>query len=294
MVTSTYEPRSIIACIDGSAHTQSVLDAAIWSAQEMHAPIGLLHAHDQTSTDSPSDLSGNIGFGSREALLGELAKVDAMRNKLISEHGDVLLNEAKHYVESQMPTDALPTFKLHRHETLKDSIAHLQTDVQMVILGQKGTAEETLHEHIGSQLETAIRSAHQPVLVVTEQFSAPKTALYAYDNRSNTIQGLQWLAQQPLFRDVHIHLVYIADDTSANQETLRAAATKLKQNGLTVTAKLLQGNAKKDLTRYQQENTLDMMIMGAYGHSRLREFFMGSTTQTLLHDNQNSILMLRF
>lgn len=291
MTTSTFEPNSIIACIDGSEHTQAVLDAAIWSANELHAPIGLLHARDQTVDDSPRDYSGNIGFSSRENLLDELAKIDAVRNKLISEHGSVLLNEAKTYVSEHCEHKI---FKIHRHETLKDSISHLQADVQMVILGQKGTDEDTPNEHVGSQLETAIRSAHQPVMVVTEQFVPPKTALYAFDNRSNTTQGLQWLADHPMFTDTHIHIVYVAENNDANHETLRLAAVKLKRKGLTVTPILIEGNAKKDLIKYQKEHGLDMMIMGAYGHSRLHEFFMGSTTQTLLQNNQNSMLMLRF
>lgn len=296
MATSTYEPRSIIACIDGSEHTQAVLDAAIWGATELQAPIGLLHAHDKTSAGGPPDLSGNIGFGSRENLLEELAKVDAVRNKLISEHGEVLLAEAKSYLDEKLSEieNAPKTFKLHRHETLKDSIDHLQADVQMVILGQKGTDEDTPNEHVGSQLETAIRSAHQPVMVVTDKFTHPQSALYAFDNRSNTIQGLRWVAEHPMFTGMHIHIVYVAEDTDDNHETLRAAAAQLKQHGLTVTPILLQGSAKKDLIRYQKEQGLDMLIMGAYGHSRLREFFMGSTTQELLQNNQNSMLMMRF
>lgn len=296
MGISTYEARSIIACIDGSAHTQAVLDAAIWSAHELNAPIGLLHAHDKAAADLPNDLSGNIGFGSRESLLGELAKVDAMRNKLISEHGDVLLAEATNYVTEriQKDSDAPKTFKLHRHETLKDSISHLQSDVQLVILGQKGADEDTPNEHVGSQLETAIRSARQPVLVVTEQFTPPTSVLYAFDNRNNTLQGLDWLVKHPLFTDAHIHLVFVTEDTPENHDALQAASAKLKQRGLTVTPILIQGSAKRDLIRYQKEQGLDMLIMGAYGHSRLREFFMGSTTQELLQSNQNSILMLRF
>lgn len=291
MVTSTYEPNSIIACIDGSSHTQAVLDAAVWVAGELHTPVGLLHAHDKVSTDKPHDLSGNIGFGSNESLLNALAKVDAQRNKLISEHGDILLSEAKAYVDERVER---PVFKIHRHETLKDSISHLQADVQLVILGQKGADENTPNEHVGSQLETAIRSSHQPVLVVTENFKAPKSALFGFDNRSNAIQGLAWIAEHPLFTETHIHVVHIAEDTPQNHEKLRDSVVRLKQRGLTITPILLQGSAKKDLIRYQKEHNIDMLIMGAYGHSRLHEFFMGSTTQTLLQNNQNSILMMRF
>lgn len=293
---SNNEANSIIACVDGSAHTHAVLDAAIWGAKQLHAPIGLLHAHDRQTSISPHDYSGSLGFSGREHLLAELAKVDAERNTIMREHGKVLLNEAKDYMAEKFThsTHQPHIFLLHRQETLRESIKHLQDDVQLIVLGQKGEDGENPSEHVGSQLETAVRVAHCPALVVTEKFTMPKTALYAFDNRQNTLEGLKWLANHPMFTKTHIHLVFVADESEHNKEELRRAAAKLKQHGLTVTSKLVAGNAKTVLVDYQKQQDTDMLIMGAYGHSRLREFFMGSTTQHLLKNNLKSILMMRF
>lgn len=293
---SNNETNSIIACVDGSAHTHAVLDATLWCAKQLNAPIGLLHAHDRQATTSPHDYSGSLGFGSREHLLAELAKVDAERNTIMREHGKVLLSEAKSYLEEKYAHSPQQphVFLLHRQETLKDSIKHLQDDVQLIVLGQKGEDAENPREHVGSQLETAVRVAHCPALVVTENFTKPKTALYAFDNRQNTLAGLKWLAAHPMFTKTHIHMVFVADESEHNKEELRRAAAKLKQHGLNVTSKLVAGNAKNVLVDYQKQENTDMLIMGAYGHSRLREFFMGSTTQHLLKNNLKSILMMRF
>lgn len=291
MPTTTYAANSVIACIDGSVHTHAVLDAAIWSARQLNAPLGLLHAHDQVTCDDSHDYSGSIGFDSREHLLNELSQADADKNKLLREHGNLLLKEAKAYVKTRFSGEI---FKLHRHETLKDSIAHLQDDVQLIILGQNSAKESESKKSIGKQLETTIRASHHPIYIVADQFKMPTSVLYAFDNRSTTKQGLKWLANHPMFSKVHFHVVMVAENNIENEEAIRRAGAKLKQHGLKVTTKLLVGNPKTDLKQYQTDEAIDMMIIGAYGHSRLHEFFTGSTTKVLLEQNQGNLFLLRF
>lgn len=291
MTQASYAQDAVIACLDGSDYMKPVLDAGVWAANTLNAPLGLLHAHDKSKNSTPHDYSGSIGLGSREELLGKLTDADAKQARSTNEHGQALLKQAKLSIKDKVRKDV---FKLHRHETLAESVTHLQTDTQLIILGQKGCDEHKPGERLGSQLQNTIRSAHQPVLVVKEKFEPPKTALYAFDNRKNTKQGLKWLIKHPLFRDVLLHVVYVSEDNEDSAETLRRAAAKLKQASMKVEQKLISGKAKTELIRYQNANQIDMLIMGAYGHSRLHEFFVGSTTEALLASNQNATVLLRF
>ncbi|MBK4355782.1 universal stress protein, partial [Enterobacter hormaechei] len=47
------------------------------------------------------------------------------------------------------------------------------------------------------------------------------------------------------------------------------------------------------LIRYAEENAVDLIVMGAYGHSRLRQFFIGSHTSEMLQKTQQPLLILR-
>ena len=47
------------------------------------------------------------------------------------------------------------------------------------------------------------------------------------------------------------------------------------------------------LIRYAGENTVVLIVMGAYGHSRLRQFFIGSHTSEMLQKTQQPLLILR-
>ena len=44
---------------------------------------------------------------------------------------------------------------------------------------------------------------------------------------------------------------------------------------------------------YQEKNVIDMIVIGAYGHSKIRQFFIGSTTTKLLSSSIKPVLLLR-
>ncbi|MBJ8446304.1 universal stress protein, partial [Acinetobacter bereziniae] len=49
----------------------------------------------------------------------------------------------------------------------------------------------------------------------------------------------------------------------------------------------------KSILDYQEKNAIDMMVVGAYGHSKIRQFFIGSTTTKLLSSSIKPVLLLR-
>ena len=47
------------------------------------------------------------------------------------------------------------------------------------------------------------------------------------------------------------------------------------------------------LHAYQEEHDIDILVMGAYGHSRIRQFLVGSTTTTMLKTAKKPLVVLR-
>ncbi|ECI1161416.1 TPA: universal stress protein, partial [Escherichia coli] len=85
---------NVIACIDGSNVTSAVCDASGWAAFQLNAPVILLHVLDKSAYPIESDLSGNIGLGTREHLLNEMVELEARRGKLALEQGKYMLQDA--------------------------------------------------------------------------------------------------------------------------------------------------------------------------------------------------------
>jgi len=67
----------------------------------------------------------------------------------------------------------------------------------------------------------------------------------------------------------------------------------LANNGFNVIDIVLEGDVDKSILDYQEKNAIDMMVVGAYGHSKIRQFFIGSTTTKLLSSLIKPVLLLR-
>lgn len=282
---------SVYACIDGSRAMLGVCDYAAWAAGRLSAPLTLLHALDHGPAIAETDLSGNIGLGSREYLLQELADLDEKRARLMREQGDLLLEKAgKRVTAAGTPHSQ----SLQHHGRLPETLHELSADIRLLVMGRQGLAsDDNLGAHVGSQLESVIRTISRPTLVVTGEFEPPTSVLLAFDDGPSTRKCVELLATSPLVRGLPIHLLMVGSGTPKEQAAITAAQEHLQQTGLEVVAEVRAGDVEDTLLDYAQEHDIGLLVMGAYGHSRIRQFFVGSTTTKMLGRSTRPLLLLR-
>jgi len=278
----------VMACIDGSPSSAAVCDYAAWASQRLAVPLTFLHVIDRDRYPKAGDLSGSIGLGSREHLLEELAALDEKRSKLAREQGQLLLDAAKERA-SGAGVDTLAA--LQRHGDLVETLCELESDIRLLVIGKCGDGTKPGHL-IGSQLESVIRTMHRPILVTPVSFKAPESLMLAFDGSATSCRGVDMLASSPLFRGLPIHLVMVGPDSS-NREPLDQATRILLEAGFQVQTAIMAGEVEPTLHAYQAQHQIDLLVMGAYGHSRIREFLVGSTTTNMLRTTTSPLLLLR-
>lgn len=280
----------VLACVDGSTYSPAVCDAAAWAALQLDAPLTFLHMSSKSLQPPTADLSGSIGLGAQESLLEELAAIDQKRGKLAQERGRQMLAAAR---ERARAAGVATPEGLQRHGGLVETLTELEAGIRLLVMGKRGEAAAVASEHLGSHLERVIRAMHRPILVTTEEFRAPKSVMIAFDGSATTRKGVQMVADSPLFRGLPCHLVMSGADTAEARALLAQARQTLVAAGFEAPAGILPGEPEGVLTRYQQEHGIDMMIMGAYGHSRIRQLLIGSTTTEMLRKSTGPLLLLR-
>jgi len=279
----------IIACIDGSSISTAVCDSAVWASQVLGAPLKFLHVLEKNQTQPSGDLSGSIGLGSREHLLKELTILDEQRKKLAIEHGKHILEDAKTRAQSQGVAEVLTE---QRHGQLINAI--LEAEAMLFVIGRHGSDHESQVDAIGSQIENVVRSIKTPVLMATGRFTKPANYMLAYDGSETAENTLNRIAKSPLLKTLPGHLVMVGNNSSDNKDKLEAATKVLRDKGHTVTSHLLANdNVVAALTEFQALNRIEFKVMGAYGHSRIREFFVGSNTTKMIATSTVPILILR-
>jgi nucleotide-binding universal stress UspA family protein len=71
------------------------------------------------------------------------------------------------------------------------------------------------------------------------------------------------------------------------------AVNLLQDAGLGAEGAIRAGDAEATLHAYESEHDIDITVMGAYGHSRIRQLLVGSTTTSMLRNAHIPVLILR-
>ena len=281
--------KHVIACIDESRMAHAVTQYATWSAQRLQTPLTLFHVLDELRYPVNSDMTGNIGLGSRESLLEELAELDERRNKLALEHGHHLLEAAKTHAKELGAKDV---HLRQRHGDLAESLGTLEDELRLLVIGLHGT-KTCDSDRLGHQIETIVRNVRRPILAVPEQYKAPTNVMLAFDGSDVSRKGVKMLAESPLFVGMPIHVVMVGAATADANASVEAAVSHLQEYRHQVSYEIRAGEVESTLRDIQQERNIDMLIMGAYSHSKLRQLFMGSTTSKVLSRAKTPVLLLR-
>ena len=281
------ETANVVACVDGTKNATAVTDMAAWAALAMQAPLEILHVLDKSEYPHEPDYSGNLEVGSRSALLDELSELDIKRGKLALEQGRLFLKDAK---ARAIKDGVAKPILLQRHGGLVETLVEMEERIRLLVMGKTNA---NLHDHVGSRLENVVRTLHRPILITTPEFKAPKNVMLAFDGSKTTRKGVEMIAQSPLFKGIPCHIVMIGENNSDNNIQLEWAKQTLQDKGFETPVALKDGEVERVLCDYRAQNNIDMLIMGAYGHSTIRRFFVGSTTTNVIRGASVPVLLLR-
>ena len=96
-----------------------------------------------------------------------------------------------------------------------------------------------------------------------------------------------------LAQHAQAHRVEGGDDQALGAELSGKAKEFLKTTLVDSTILILKGKEDKELLKFSREGAVDLLVMGAYGHNRLREMLVGSTTSTVIRKSTIPVLLTR-
>jgi nucleotide-binding universal stress UspA family protein len=281
----------VLACVDRSRFADYVADYAAWAAKRLNAPLEFLRIIDRhPETATGGDHSGAIGVDARAALLAELSEQDEANSRAERELGRLLLNRLR---ERAVAAGVDSPDVRQRYGTLEETLAEQEPDVGLFVLGRRGESAETTLRDLGRNVEQVVRSLHKPILAVSEAFTEPRRAMLAFDGGTVTRRGVELVARSALFRGLPIHVLMSGKARAGAASQLDWAQKTLAKAGFEAPATLIPGDAERIIASRIEEESVDLLIMGAYGHSPLRTLLFGSKTSDLLRSAKIPTLLLR-
>ena len=281
---------TLIALVDASAYAESVCHHAAWIAGRNSWKVKVYHVMGRRDAVDKQDLSGAIRLGARSALLEQLSELDAARAKLAHEHGRAILEDAKAIIVGD--GDIAVETRLRQGDLVETVTAKEETG-DMIVIGKRGEAAGLAMEHLGSNLERIVRASHRPVYIANRAFKPINSVLVAFDGGPSSLKAIDYIARSPMFAGLTVTLVFAGKNTPAIQKSLSDATATLKAGGFEAKTIVESGEPEKVLAQITSTGAHELLVMGAYGHSRVRSFIIGSTTTEMIRSCKVPILIMR-
>ncbi|OOG65735.1 hypothetical protein BLJAPNOD_05624 [Ensifer sp. M14] len=156
------------------------------------------------------------------------------------------------------------------------------------------------NEELKSQaINGALFQAGRPVLFVPPDVKAtlqPKRILLAWDSRPSAAHAARdALEMMRMAQSVHVTMVDpVAASRVSGDEPGADVATYLARQGINVSVETLPSSghlAAETLQRHALDIDADMVVMGAYGHSKLLQLLLGGVTKSMLKEARFPIFM---
>lgn len=280
--------KKLLICTDGSNYAQECCRYGAWLAKKMEANIEILYVTDLRQFEVPTvaDLSGSLGIQPYEGMIVQLRELEEHKSKFVKESAMKIFHSEGLEARTQF---------FHETGLLVDSIEDYASRADLILLGKRGENANFATEHLGSMLERVVRAVDKPCLVTSRKFQPIHKALIAYDGGKSSRAALEFITQSELFRSLDIHVVTVDEKRNEDQATawLAEAEKTLTDSGINPQCQVLNGTVEKVIADYAEQTEVDILIAGAYGHSRIRKLFIGSTTSELLRRCRIPVLCFR-
>lgn len=280
----------ILTLLDGSAYSESVCHHTAWIARKLHASVEAMHVLGRREGAASTDLSGALGLGARSALLEELSTLDEQRARLAQDKGYAILEDAKAILERDGVSAV--TLRLRKGDLL-DTVREVEADMRAITMGKRGEGAEFATGHLGSNLERIIRISSVPVFVASHEFKPISRVLVAYDGSASANVAIERMSASPVFSELDICVLCTGPNEAKAMATAEKAVARLHGANLSATPRSAAGEPEEILRKLVTDEGFDLLVMGAYGHSRIRSLIIGSTTTAMIRTAEIPVLLYR-
>lgn len=282
--------KRLMACLDVSHYSQTVCEHAAWAALRLDAAVELLHVIQRNGPDDVrQELGSTMDMASKPGLLDEILSLNMAEGELADRQGQLLMQAA---VEQLRKLGVTQVELTQREGGIVETIIEREAYSDMVIIGKRGAQANFAKGHLGSKVERVVRQSEKPVLVATRVFKEPQRIAVAFDGGPSSCKALEYVSTSPLFGGLEIDIVLVGPYTEKNAGYIEWAQSQFTGR---VGVKAIQREGSPDtvLQQVARERAIDLFVMGAYGHSPLRNMLVGSTTTQMIRAGQMSVLLFR-
>ena len=275
--------KSILVPVDASAYARAALEHGVELAKLYRARVTGLYVLDIRYLEMPPSLDYSYTF---EAVPPTVVPPDVMEKfKVKSER---ILSDFAREVEKA----GLPVETRVEEGVPGQVIADMGNVHDLVVMGKRGEYAKWGRDLLGATAESVARRSGTPVLLVEEKARPVGRALILFDGSHSANRSLKMAADLAERVPVELRVLTVDDDADRGRSTLGEARSYLEPLGLKATYSVLPGRVAKSVAFSLAEEPADLVMLGMRGHSPLRHFILGRTTEQVMRSVGLPVLLV--
>lgn len=283
---------SLLAVIDGDSGSEAVVKAAIDLGRRFDALVELLHVQ-----VPPQDALPMLGEGASGAMVEQVMKsIEAEAERRAAEARrlfDTHCASAKLPIFSEETRSSPASFAIGLNEVVgreSDEVARRGRVVDMTLVQRPMPDEDAGYS---PALEAAMFESGRPVLLVPPGDFAGfgRKVAIAWDGGRESARAVAMA--MPILTESEKVMVLTAQDGTPKSKP-SALGDYLAHHGIAAETWAFtpeEGPVGEALLDEAAKAGADLLVMGAYGHSRLRELVLGGVTRSVVSETTMPVLM---
>jgi nucleotide-binding universal stress UspA family protein len=268
--------RSILVGLDGSAPCTSAMEVGIeWARRFDALLVGLAIVDEPTIAAAAPVILGGPPY--TDPIIYRERMADARRQV-----EQFLEQFALRCAEARVACKVLEDVGLPCEQIALEAQRY-----DLILLGQKTRFHFEIQERRDDTLTKVLKGSPRPVVVVPETWAEGHSVVVAYDGSLAAARALHAFQGTGLERSRDIHVVSVHPDRKEAARHAERAVDYLRFHEIRAAAHPLasSGAPAEAILGQLRDLGAGLLVMGAYGQPTLREFFLGSTTSTMLRES---------
>ncbi len=276
--------KKILVGIDTSEHSRNAQAYAFNIARRLGATLIGVHVVDIVSIEGSffHDISGSLGL---EPYLDFSSKM----REVLTARGRTVLDE----FAAAAQRENLAAETVLDMGIVANQICDRARSADLVMIGHRGVNERFSSGLLGSTAEAVARKCPRPLFIAPMKFREIQRPVLAYDGSERASRAMRAAAEVANGLGVALTVVTVARDPKLGERTLEEARKYFEPYTPPADFKLLAGHANEEIIKFLKERDADLLFIGAYGHSRIIEMVLGSTTEYVLRNSPCPVFLSR-
>lgn len=276
--------KSILLSVDGSTYTNAQVKYCVQLAKAFKSKVNVLSVVDIRIFEW-AVVMGTEGF---VPLFPSTAYKEESKN-ILETKATAVLDKC-----STILTKEKVDFELEKIPGSPADVIYEKSHlVDLLVIGVRGEFAKWKRNLVGATLDAVIRQCNKPLLITTQKYKRISKILFAYDGSDKANKALQLAGFFATNLKVPIIVLSVHDNSQVRNRFLQEANTYFAPYKMTADLVGISGDPEKEIIRVSQDNDCDMIVMGAFGHSRIREAILGSTTEEVVRNAKIPVLLAK-